>query len=243
MRNLVCIWRRELGALFLSPLAYSVLVVFLCLCGWTFVQGLRQSEGSIQQVQVLYALTTAFWLPALVAVITMRCFAEERRSGTLESLLTAPVTDLDVVLGKYAGVLTFAVAGIAASAVNLAVLMQMANSVTAFDPGGLVGAILLLLLLAAVWTAVGVTVSLMTQHQAIAGMLTLFVIVAPFVMHYTIALMPGFKRTRPMAFPLELHVLDFSRGLVDMSTVVLYLSLTWLLLFFCVRTLEARRWR
>lgn len=243
MKNTLCIWRRELASLFLSPLAYVVLVVFLALCGWTFIQALRQSEGTIQQVQVLFSLTTAFWLPMLIAAMTMRSFAEERRSGTLETLLTAPVTDVEVVVGKYLGAFTFALIGVLASAFNLWILFRAAEHVQSFDTGGLVGALLLLTLLAAVWTAVGVTVSLLTQHQAVAGMLTLFVIVAPFVLHYTIALLPGFWRNRPAAFPLELHVLDFSRGLIASSTLVLYLSLTGLLLFVCVRILEARRWR
>jgi len=107
MRNFLTLWARELAACFLSPVAYVLMVVFLAVTSATFVLEVVQNPVVDQPLTVSLCEAIVVWLTILVTVVCMRLFAEEKRSGTLETLMTVPVTETQIVLGKYAGALSF----------------------------------------------------------------------------------------------------------------------------------------
>src|SRR5210317_1723024 len=107
MRKCLAIWGRELSSCFLSPIAYVTMVLFLLVSGYSFVFGANQNNGTTESVITLLFGAELIWLTFLISVVCMRMFAEERRHGTLETLSTVPVTETQIVLGKFAGGLSF----------------------------------------------------------------------------------------------------------------------------------------
>jgi ABC-2 type transport system permease protein len=246
MRSGFSIWRREVGSGFLSPVAYVVIVLFLVVCGWVFLQLAEGSSGTAESLpSILLRVVVFLWLPVLVTVITMRTFAEEKQCGTLETLLTAPVTEAEVVLGKYAGALTFLllVTLPAFAALFILIYLSPGLSLAKLDWGELAGGAFFLALVASNCTAIGVLVSLLTHRQVVAAVACFAGILAPLIAGQAIenmALMPPAVADYVSA---EVHMRAFSRGIVDSRPIVLYVSTTVFLLFTSIRILEIRRWR
>lgn len=237
------IFKRELSAYFISPAAYALSAVYLGLSGWIFLYLLRENLYTPRTGPSIFALAAAFWLPLLIAGATMRLFAEERQSGTLETLLTAPVTDGAVVGGKYLAALSFVLGQVLLATVPMWALRMGALHLTTFDAAGLAGALLMLALLGASGTALGTLVSLCTRHQSVAMALTLTALAAPYLLYLAGAQVLPSLRWHFGGFPIETQLLDFARGVIDFRWVLLHLSVMVLSLFFCVRILEARLWR
>lgn len=242
MRRFLALWKRELTACFLSPVAYVTMVVYLMATGGTFVPGIVRNEGTRESLTAILFSSLALWMTFLISVVTMRLFAEEKRSGTLESLMTAPVTDRVVVAGKYAGALSFVLIVAAPALSWLWILAWISPAVETVDPGALLGGCMILVLLSAFGVAAGLLVSLLTRSQIAAAICTL---VALWAFLLAGALEPGRSaawRTAARVFSVEAHLMDFARGLVDSRALVFYLTATVFLLFCSVRILETRRW-
>ena len=245
MRNFFTIWRRELSACFLSPIAYVTMVVFLGMSSWTFLEAVKKNAGTSVPLQVLLFVSIFFWLPILITVITMRLFAEEKRSGTIETLMTAPVTDAEVVLGKYAGAVSFllfvVVPGVAG--IFLLAWVNPAMSLVDLDLGAIVGGGLILLLLSAFCLSIGLVVSLLTKNQIVAGICCFGAVCLPFLFGYMVPDLPVGPERVVQQLSAETHILAFSRGSVDTRPIVLYFTGTVFMLFTATRFLESRRWR
>jgi len=232
---------RDLRAALSSTSGYGMLAGFLALTGWSFAELLRRNEGGFVSAQAIWGMSVAPWLPFLAAAATMRLFAEERQTGTLETLLTAPVRAHDLVLGKFCAALALVGAGILLALLQVTVLRQGAPRMDgAFSMAGLAAAALLLFLQAAAWTAIGTFASLQAGQQAAAGVLTVLCIGAPYALYAGllawIPKMPhGVWRWPPLG-----HVSDAATGLFALAPPVLYSSVAWCVLFICVRLIEAR---
>jgi len=248
MKTFLTLWRKELLAYFLSPLAYVVMVMFLFLMGysfWSLTDWLVEGVESPGIMQVLFGDSLFFWITMLVLppVITMRLFAEEVRSGTIETLMTAPVDDTAVVLGKYAAALT------------LFVLMWLPTASYAFalryfDPGvsihfnalwtGFLGA----LLLGAFYLSVGLLASSLTRSLVVAAIMGIAMICAMFITGFVpyICREANIRAVGEYISALK-HMQDFSRGIVDSRPIVFYLSATILVLFVTTRVVTSRRWK
>jgi len=243
MRNFFAIWRRELTASFLSPVAYVTMVVFLAVTGATFLTSVIHNVGSDELLSHQLFASLIVWLTVLVTVVCMRLFAEEIRSGTIEALLTTPVTDAEVVLGKYAGALTFIVIATVPAVANIFVLAALSPGVEAVDAGAVAGGCLSLLLMSAFCTAVGALISLLTRNQIVAAICTFTVVWGVLLLGWLLAALPfGWARAGEYLSAM-MHVEDFARGAVDTRPIVLYVSMTAFVLFAAVRVLESRRWR
>jgi ABC-2 type transport system permease protein len=242
MRTFLTIWRRELAACFLSPVAYVAMVAFLFMSGATFVVGVVRNTGTSETLPSLLFGSVLLWLTLLITVISMRLFAEERRAGTLETLMTVPVTEAQVVLGKYAGAFTFLLLAAAPAAGNVFILAAFSAGGVAVDPGAMLGGALILVVIAAFCLALGLLISLMTRHQIIAAVggfsATWFVLLCGWLAA-SLAFGPGNLADYVSAMN---HIEDFVRGSLDTRPLVLYLSGTALVLFLAVRVLESRRW-
>lgn len=246
MRAGFVIWGRELGSCFLSPVAYVTLVLFLAVSGWAFLQMAEGYSGTAESLPgLLFRVVIFLWLPVLSTVITMRLFAEEKHSGTIESLMTAPVSELDVVLGKYAGALTFVVAVALPAISSLCILAYLSAglSIRALDLGAIAGGVMMLFLMAASCTAMGLLASLLTRNQVVAAMTCFACILVPLVAGQMLTLTSFMPAGFAGYVSADEHVLLFSRGVIDTRPIILYVSLTILLLFVSVRVLESRRWR
>jgi ABC-2 type transport system permease protein len=254
MRATLSLFRRELGAYFLSPIAYVVLAVFLVVTGHLFYLTLVQLTARGPQgvyFPMHFLLTdTWFWLVFLFIppLLTMRLFAEERGSGTLEMLLTTPLRDWQIVLSKYAACLAFYVFLWLPTLAYLPILLDLEwpSLASGIDPWPVASSYLGLALAGAMFLALGLFVSSLVRSQMVAALLALFLSL--------LFIVAGFWRPEMDAGSLLYQVLffftvplhfdrNFSRGLVDTRQLVLYASVTLFCLFLTVRSLESRRWR
>lgn len=248
MRAFWPIYKRELFAFFVTPLAWVLITVFL------FVQGMHffllvdhfsdaSSMGGDQTpIQAFFGNTILLYLVLflLVPPMTMRLFAEERRSGTIESLMTAPVSSWAVVLAKYASVLTTYIAMWLPTVFYL-VILQRAGDV---DWGVAASAYLGVLLVGAGYLAIGLLMSAITTSQFLALVLTALLVLALFILGV------GEFVTREGTLMHDIcshvsvwaHMNDFASGIVDSRRLVFYGTLTMLSLFVTVRAVDAWRW-
>lgn len=238
MRNVATLVQRELGAYFLSPIAYALLVIFLVLTGWAFSGGTFH-QGADASLRGLLELSPLILL-CLIPFLTMRLISEEFRSGTIETLMTVPVSDVDVVLGKFLGAVAFFIV-LLLGTVPYPIILSMYGPV---DPKLLLCHYVGLFLLGSLFISVGLFFSAWTKHQLIAGMLSVVVLA---VMTYLTQAIAGHVEGWPKAVLQQLSVFshfgDFVRGLIDFNHVVFFVTMTALFLFLSVKVLEVRRWR
>lgn len=242
MRRFLVMWQKELIGHFLSSTAYLTMCVFLIVTGWTFVWVISKNEAPGDPLTVLIAISITIWMPIVITVVTMGLFAEEKRSGTLECLLTVPVTEWQVVLAKYAGALSFVVAMIAPTVSYLFVFPAIGLEMPATDIGSLAGCYSIIALIVGFCTAVGLLISLLTRHQVVSAIACFCAVCVPFVIGGLARSVPQPGRSVLEYVAADTHVLAFARGVIDTRPIVLYVSGTVLLLFLAVRVLESRRW-
>jgi ABC-2 type transport system permease protein len=253
MRATLSLVRRELGAYFISPIAYVVLATFLAVTGYLFYLSLGQltargPKGIAYPMQLMVS-DIAFWLVYLVIppLLTMRLFAEERSSGTLEMLLTAPVRDWQVVLSKYAACYLFYVIMWLPTLLYLPVLLDWQwGSGPGIDPWPVVSTYLGLALAGAMFLALGLFVSSLVKSQIISAFLALFLGLVFIVAGVWRPDMDtsGTVYQAIYYFTVPLHFeRNFSRGIVDTRNLVFYSTVALFCLFLTVRSLESRRWR
>jgi len=245
MRRFCVIWRRELAACFLSPIAYVIMVVFLGATGFTFFLGAVRNVGAADPLPSLLIGAIVIWLGMLIPVITMRLFAEEKRYGTIETLMTAPVTENEVVLGKYAGALTFLTIVTLPAVGSLFILERFSPglSLDDIDMGALCGGLIILVLLSAFFTALGLLISLLTRNQIVSAVCCFVAVWLGLLLGWLLSALPGGAGRLSEYVSATTHIEDFCRGIISAPTLVLYASGTWLLLFSSVRILESRQLR
>jgi ABC-2 type transport system permease protein len=239
--------RRELASFFFSPIAYGIATIVLFLNGVFFYIYLthEQIDGDLRQaIPLLYGGFLFYWFLALLVppLLTMRLFAEEKRSGTIEMLMTAPVTDVSVVLGKYLAVVGYYLALWLPTLLYSLLLRSLGG-----DPDlGLVAAGLLATLLSgALFLAIGLFTSACTSNQVLAAaaglVLNLVLFFLPLLA--TLAIRPATKDLLERYSIYEIFLSGFLTGLVDTAHVVYFLSLAGFFLFLTVRVVEARKWK
>jgi len=240
MGKVLLLTRREISAYFVSPIAYVAIALFLVVTGAFFVGpgfgSLR--PGQPAEMQRLFSVMT-FMLVLILPVLTMRSMAEERASGTIEVLLTAPVTDIQVVIAKFLGCWLFYLAFLAPTLVYALVLAVAGNPDFGPIASGYVG----LALLGAMYVSVGVLASAMTRNQIIAAILAFFPLLSLWVLGPIAGALPPPWRTILRQVSTLGHYEDFSLGVVDLVHVIYFLALTAYALFLTVKVLESRRWR
>lgn len=239
MRQVVTIAKRELASQFFSPIAYVVLGLFALGTSMIFLATFRPGEpATLRNTLQGVVWTLVFLVPA----ISMRLISDEFRSGSIEPLMTAPVTDTQVIVGKWLGALGF----FASLLVPLVVLVVVLEVFADPDYGPIMTEFVGLMLIGGLYLAIGIFSSAATQNQIIAFLLTVFIIslftVALFFLPQTSFISPG---TRQAMFYLNVHMQfeDFNKGVTDTSNLVYFVSGTALFLFMAVKLLESKRWR
>ncbi|MCH7526618.1 MAG: ABC transporter permease subunit [Planctomycetes bacterium] len=239
MKNIGTLTQRELSVLFYSPVAYVVIAIFLIVSGIFFGSDNFQ-PGAEASVRVLFGSYLPLILVFILPMLTMRLLSEEFRSGTIESLMTAPVTETDVIVGKFLGALLFYGVMLATTLIYV-VLIALYGPL---DKGLVVSTYVGLILLGGLYTAVGLFFSACTRNQVIA-VLCSFVLLAvlTFLANWLAGQQEGTIRVILQQVSIMSHYQDFARGLIDLNHVVYFVSSTALFLFFAVKVLESRRWR
>jgi len=238
MRKTLVLAHRELASYFVSPMAYIVGALFLMVSGVLFFQEIFV-PGHEASLRDLFNRMAQLMVGA-VPLLTMKLISDEIRSGTIETLMTAPVTETQIILGKFLGVLAFYAILLTTTAVFL-VLMSFYGQP---DAGVAVMGYLGMVLLGATFIAVGVFTSTLTRYQLVAAIiaiaiLALFTLVMGWLVRY------GTPPLNELAGRLNVmaYFQDFSRGMFDTRGVIFFLGGTALFLFLSVKTLESRRWR
>lgn len=232
--------KRELASFFFSPIAYVVAAVFLAVSG-IFFAGEIFRPGHEAQMRDLFD-RQAFILVFIVPMLTMRLLAEEFRSGTIESLMTVPVRDYEVIVGKFLG--TWLFYGALLIPTLIYAFMVLGYSGFSADPGPIIGGYLGLLLLGGFYIAVGMLTSTMTRNQVISAVLAFLILsVFTFLLWGVAARLTGNWQTILRTINVYERFMDFSRGLLDLRHVVFFVSVTAGILFVAVKILESRRWR
>ncbi len=236
MTNIWAIARRELHSYFVSPVAYVVGALFLLITGFLFSIILSQtSEATMGPLFGNFSVIFLFIVPGL----TMRLLAEEQRTGTLELLLTAPVRDSELVLGKFLGVFLLLLVLLAVTLVYPLILFLAGNP----DRGPILAGYLGVILQGAAFLAIGLFASSLTQNQIIAALLA-FVILLLLWLSDALSQFTGGRIGDLFRFlSITRHFDDFPRGIIDTRHLVYFLSVIAAALYFTVLSVQVRRWR
>jgi gliding motility-associated transport system permease protein len=256
MSNVLAIANKELRSYFSSPIAYVVIGLFALLYGYFFVallayfvrmsmqagqfgmqgpQSMNVNQQVIRGVMQNVTILVLFLMP----MVTMRAYAEEKRSGTIELLLTSPLTDFQIVMGKFLGALALWVVMLAVSLIHMGLLFVYGNP--EWKP--IMTAYLGLLLLGGCFIALGLFISSLTKNQIVAGMVTF----AVFLLLWIIEWIGSFSGPTVDKLTTYLSIIghfdDFSKGVIDTTHVIYYLSFITFGLFLTAKSVDSERWR
>ncbi len=260
MKGMIAVYRREMGSYFVSPIAYIVVGLFLLVCGWLFyailgdvirasvTSQMRSMQfGAPQPMDVPgivirgFLSNVSFIILFLLPMLTMGIYAEERKRGTMELLMTSPLTELQIVLGKFLAALTLFVVMLTPTWIYQFIMASYS------EPGipwsVLLSGYLGLVLLGSVLVALGTFISSLTESQIIAGVATFAVFLLLLVMDIGVRDSSSTWGDVVQYFSILRHYDDFSRGVIDTSNVIFYVSLAAIGVFLTQRSLDSMRWR
>jgi ABC-2 type transport system permease protein len=256
MSNILAIAHKELKSYFASPIAYIVIGLFALLYGYFYFAILyyfvRQSMQMNQfgtagpqamnvNQQMLRPLLQNVTILALflLPMITMRTYAEEKRSGTIELLLTSPVTDFQIIMGKFLGALALYAVMLAVSLIHIIILFRYGTP--EWKP--IATAYLGLLLIGGCFISLGLFISSLTKNQIVAGTVTF----AVFLMLWVITWIGSFAGPTVEGLTSYLSIIeqwdDFGKGIIDTSHLIYYFSFITFGLFLTAKSVDSERWR
>jgi ABC-2 type transport system permease protein len=249
MRVFRILLRKELKGFFQNPLGWIIIAFVVVMQGVSLSTSMKGFRDTPSKDSLVYAAfhTPLFWFYFLFIfpLITMRLFSDEERSGTLETLLTAPVRTWQVVLSKYTAAYLFYVAMWLPSLLQFKVIGWVTGLPPAWTIGGLTGTYSIVLLMGAAFIAIGCLCSSLTASQIISGVLTIGLLVITYFLGYvTVIWGDGFVGAGLFKYiSIQQHLHYFTSGLVDTRAVVFYLSLAAFLLFLTYQVVDYRRWK
>jgi ABC-2 type transport system permease protein len=236
MRTALVIARREILAYFISPIAYLVSAMFLLISGFLFSLILIQSQQASMDGLFLNVTVVLIFIAPL---LTMRLLADEQKSGTLEILLTAPVRDWEVVVGKYLAAMALFGVMLLCTLYYPIILWRIGGNP---DWGPVLTGYLGIVLLSSAMFAIGTLTSSLTENQIVAAVLGFGILLLMWLIDAAGNL--ATEATDLLRYlSLPAHYNDFARGAINIEDVVYYLSVTFVALFLATRSLESRRYR
>jgi ABC-2 type transport system permease protein len=253
MRNILAIANKELRSYFASPIAYIVIGFFALLYGFfyfvmlrLFVQQSMQAGimGGAQSLnvnqQVLRPLFQNVTVVALfiLPMVTMRTYSEEKRSGTIELLLTSPLTDFEIVMGKFLGAMGLYGAMLLITVFHIGVLFVFGRP--EWKP--LLTAYLGFFLFGACFVSLGLFISSLSKNQIVAGTVTFAVFLLLWIVSWIGSIIPGAEKLTSYLSIVD-HFDDFTKGVIDTSHLIYYASFITLGLFLTAKSVESERWR
>jgi ABC-2 type transport system permease protein len=252
VRNIAAIAQKELRSYFASPMAYIVIGFFLLPFGVFFYlylqsfvrQGLQMAQFggamNINQQVIRYVLQNASVIILFIMpMITMRTYSEEKRSGTIELLLTSPITDIEIILGKFLGAMALYAAMIAITVIHMALLFSYGNPEWKVVVTGYIG----LLLMGGCFISVGLLISSLTKNQIVSGMVTFAVFLLLWVINWIASFTGPTTQSVLNYLSITDHFDDFTKGILDTKHLVYYFSVMSFGLFLTARSVDTERWK
>jgi ABC-2 type transport system permease protein len=230
---------RELGAYFRQPAGWIIIALYLFLTGLVFALSIL-IPGEPASLRSFFVLSGWLLLP-VVPAISMRLLADELRHGTIEPLLTSPLSGPGLVLGKFMGGAMFLVMMLLPTLTYVAVLFRVSQPEP--DIGPLISGYTCLILLGLLYLSIGTFASSLTSNATLAFMITLFAILGLIFLEAAYARVPDVAKPILYAMLLKPRVEDFARGVIDTGHIVFFLSVTVWFLLLAVASVELRRWR
>jgi len=236
MRNTWLFCQKELRTYFNSPVAYIVLTVFLLIAGFFFTSGLfLVGQASMRPLFSLVPIIFLFFIPA----ITMRLLAEEKRSGSIELLVTLPTRDWEIVLGKFLAAWGLILVAILLTLVYTFSVAGMGN----LDGGETFAGYLGVFLLGGAFAAIGVWSSSLTRSQIVAFIIALAVVAALYLVGDLLQILPLSLAPFLQFLSVSYHFENIARGVIDTRDLIYYGSLIFLMLYLAERAVESRKWK
>lgn len=250
MSTWLTLTRRDLAGYFLNLTGYVIIAAAVFLMGFSFVVLMMklQQEPTPMPVTEMFYITQFFWLVLLLSApaITMRLFALEKYSGTYETLMTTPVSDLQVVMAKFTAAMIFYLVMWLPLVGCILIVRHYTGEPGAFDAGAIISTYIGIILLGGVYVSLGCFASSITRSQVTAAMISLVLGASLFFVGFLGDQVPGIAPWQAELFSSlalfeQMH--DFARGIVDTRPVVLLVSLTVFFLYLTLRVVESRRWK
>ncbi|MEZ5355321.1 MAG: ABC transporter permease subunit [Bryobacteraceae bacterium] len=254
MTNIWTICRKELKSYFVSPIAYGLLAFFALISGYIFyaataffvqrgMESQMMGRGGPMDVnewvvRPLLMNVSVFGL-FMIPMITMRVFAEEKRSGTMELLATSPITDMEIILGKYFAAVIMYACLLGVAMLNLAILFAYGTP----DWKPILVGFLGLLLQGGCLLAIGTFISSLTRNQIVAGVATFAICLLLWILDWSTAFNNSNAGKVLAYLSVVQHYEPFSKGVLDSKDVIFYLSFIFFGLFLTARSMESLRWR
>ena len=231
------ILKKEFNSFFASPIAYLVIGVFLLVNGlflWVFKDNFNILNAGFADLSSFFYLTPWMFL-FLIPAITMKSFADEFNSGTIEILKTKPVTDWQIILGKFTASLLLVCVALIPTLTYVYTVYTMGNPVGNLDIGSTIGSYLGLLFLAATYTAIGLFTSTISKNQIVTFILSVFII---FIFFYGFDAVSSTFGNSIQQLGINEHFKSISRGVIDTRDVIYFLSVTFFFLFITKQQLK-----
>lgn len=232
-KQVLTICRKELGSYFNSPIAYIIIAGFLILSGYFFSNSLFQvNQATLRSFFSLMPILFILVLPG----VAMRLISEERKSGTMEILLTLPISDWDIVLGKFLAALTFLFAMLATTIIYPITIAKLGDP----DWGPIIVGYLALLLMGGAFLAISLWASSLTKNQVVALIISIAICLLLTIMSNIATLVPSFLGDIIGYMSLQEHFANMQRGVVDTRDIIYYLSIIFFALLLTRHTIAKR---
>lgn len=235
MQNVKTIYQKELRSYFNSPIAYIVIIVFLIIVGYFFTSSLFQNNlASLRSMFDIIPFIFLFFIPA----ITMRLFSEEKKQGTIELLLTKPITDYELVIGKFLAAFMLTLVTLLPTLLYFLVVVLLGR----IDMGTVIGGYLGLIFTAGVYIGIGLFASSLTENQVVAFIVSFVAIFALFMIGKVLMQLSPALVSAIEYLSTDYHFTNISRGVIDSRNLIYYFSMIFFTIFLTKVSLESRKW-
>lgn len=229
--------KKELRSYFNSPAAYIILVIFLVISGWFFTSPLFINKtADLRSLFSIVPIVFIFFIPA----ITMGLIAKEKVTGTMETLATLPIKDKDIVMGKFWASIGLIAIGLAFTLINLITITILGKNI---DFGAIFCGYFGLLLLGAVYSAIGIFTSTLTNNQIVSFIISFFIIAILYIIQYSLVFIPASLVGFFQYISIGYHLSNISRGVIDTRNIIYFLSLIVMFLYLAIYVLKTRKWK
>lgn len=240
------LYKKEIFAFLNSLIGYIAIVVFLLINGlflWIFPMGFNIIDYGYASLDNLFMISPFVFL-FLIPAITMRSFADEKRGGTIEMLLTKPLTDMQIIMSKYLAGVSLVIFSLLPTFIYAVSVYLLGLPKGNMDMGGMWGSYIGLLFLASAFVAIGIFVSSITDNQIVAFMLALIISGFAYIGFGFVASLSLFGKADLliMSLGIEAHYASMSRGVVDTRDVIYFLSVIGIFILLTKTSLESRKW-
>ncbi len=243
---MIAIFRKELNVFFSSLIGYIAITIFLIANGlfaWVFPETNILDDG--------YATLDSFFnfapwiLMFLIPAITMRSFAEEKNSGTIEFITTRPITDMQIIFGKYLAALVLVIFAVLPTVLYYFTVSALASPAGNVDTGGIIGSYIGLILLGATFVSIALFTSSITNNQIVAFIAGMFACFFFYLAFDSLSLIPAFIGTADKYFnaiSINRHYLNISKGYIDLRDVIYFSSMIGIFILMTKTALGIRKW-